>query len=162
MTLSEPRLDISNSFLLQLIISNCIYAFKIEYCPLIQMYSLFQCMLPQTMCSCCGTLHFLELFTYLCTSTSFPTKRTLSILSIMVSLVFPNHMTTAMTSLQLASFWILPQVNNVAAYRINFILDLPQRVACLLMVSDSGLSIQCLQRNYLEVGKMLIQVEFSI
>ena len=44
----------------------------------------------------------------------------------MVSLVFPNHMTTAMTSLQLASFWILPQVNNVAAYRINFILDHPQ------------------------------------
>ena len=41
----------------------------------------------------------------------------------MVSLVFPNHMTTAMTSLQLASFWILPQVNNVAAYRINLILD---------------------------------------
>ena len=28
------------------------------------MYSLFQCILPQTMCSCCGTLHFLELFTY--------------------------------------------------------------------------------------------------
>ena len=30
--------------------------------------------------------------------------------TIMVSSVFPNHMTTAMTSLQLASFWILPQV----------------------------------------------------
>ena len=79
MTLSEPQLDISNSFLLQLIISNCIYAFKIGVLPMIQMYSLFQCMLPQTMCSCCGTLHFLELFTYLCTSISFPTKRTLSI-----------------------------------------------------------------------------------
>ena len=39
----------------------------------------------------------------------------------MVSSVFPNHMTT---SLQLALFWILPHVNNVAAYRINFILDL--------------------------------------
>ena len=47
----------------------------------------------------------------------------------MVSLVFPNHMTTAMTSLQLV--WIL-QVNNVAAYRINFILDLTQWVAYLL------------------------------
>ena len=33
--LSEPQLDISNSFLLQLIIFNCIYAFK--YCPLFQM-----------------------------------------------------------------------------------------------------------------------------
>ena len=42
---------------------------------------------------------------------------------IMVFSVFPNHMTTAMTSLQLASFWIIPQVNNVAAYRINLILD---------------------------------------
>ena len=42
-------------------------------------------------------------------------------------------MTTAMTSLQLASFWILPQVNNVAAYRINFILDHPQWVGSLLM-----------------------------
>ena len=50
----------------------------------------------------------------------------------MVSSVFPNHMTTAMTSLQLASFWILPQENTVAAYRINFILDLTQWVACLL------------------------------
>ena len=49
----------------------------------------------------------------------------------MVFSVFPNHMTTAMTSLQLASFWILPQVNNVAAYRINFILDQTQWVACL-------------------------------
>ena len=80
----------------------------------------------------------------------------------MVSSVFINHMTTAMTSLQLASFWILPQVNNVAAYRINFILDLTRWVAYLLMVSESGLRIQCLQRNYLEVGQMLIQVEFSI
>ena len=80
----------------------------------------------------------------------------------MVSSVFPNHMTTAMTSLQLASFWILPQVNNVAAYRTNFILDITQWVACLLMVSESGLSTQCLLRNYLEVGKMCIQVEFSV
>ena len=70
---------------------------------------------------------------------------------IMVFPVFPNHMTTAMTSQQLASFWILPQVNNVAAYRINFILDQTQWVACLLMVSESGLRIQCLQRNYFEV-----------
>ena len=77
-------------------------------------------------------------------------------------MVFPNHMTTAMTSLQLASFWILPQVNNVAAYRITFILDLTDWVPCFFMVSESGLSIQCLQRNYLEVGKPLIQVEFSI
>ena len=46
-------------------------------------------------------------------------------------MLFPNHMTTAMTSLQLASFWILPQVNNVAAFRINFILDQTQWVACL-------------------------------
>ena len=44
------------------------------------MYSLFQCMLPQTVCSCCGTLHFLELFTYLYTCICSPTKRTLSIL----------------------------------------------------------------------------------
>ena len=51
----------------------------------------------------------------------------------MVSLVFPNHMTTAMTSWQLASFWILPQVNNVAAYGINFILGHPQWVVGLLM-----------------------------
>ena len=50
----------------------------------------------------------------------------------MVSSVFPNHMTTAMTSLQLASFWILLQVNNVAAYRINFILDLTHWVQCFL------------------------------
>ena len=50
----------------------------------------------------------------------------------MVSSVFPNHITAAMTSLQLALFLILPQVNNVAAYRINFILDLTQWVACLL------------------------------
>ena len=57
---------------------------------------------------------------------------------IMVFSVFPNHMTTAMTSLQLASFWILPQVNNVAAYRINFILDQTQWVACLFMVSEVG------------------------
>ena len=70
--------------------------------------------------------------------------------------------TTAITSLQLASFWILPQVNNVAACRINFILDQTQWVICLLMLSESGLSIQCLQRNYLEVGNMLIQVEFSV
>ena len=41
----------------------------------------------------------------------------------MVSSVFLNHMTTAMTLLQLALFWILPQVNNVLACRINFILD---------------------------------------
>ena len=80
----------------------------------------------------------------------------------MVSSVFPNHMTTAMTSLQLASFWILPQVNKVVAYRINFILDLTHWVHCFFMVSENGLGIQCLQRNYLEVGKMLIQVEFSI
>ena len=53
----------------------------------------------------------------------------------MVSLVFPNHMTTAMTSLQLASFWILPQVNNVAAYRIKFILDQTQWVARLFIES---------------------------
>ena len=51
----------------------------------------------------------------------------------MVFPVFPNHMTTAMTSLQLASFWILPQVNNVAAYRINFILDQTQWAACLFI-----------------------------
>ena len=50
----------------------------------------------------------------------------------MVFPVFPNHMTTAMTSLQLASFWILPQVNSVAASRINFILDHPQWVVGLL------------------------------
>ena len=50
----------------------------------------------------------------------------------MVFSVFPNHMTTAMTSLQLASFCVLPQVNNVAAYRINFILDLTQWVPYLL------------------------------
>ena len=50
----------------------------------------------------------------------------------MVSSVFPNYMTTAMTSLQLALFWILPQVNNVAAYRINFILDHPKWVVGLL------------------------------
>ena len=49
----------------------------------------------------------------------------------MVFPVFPNHMTTAIKSLQLASFWILPQVNNVAAKRINFILDQTQWVACL-------------------------------
>ena len=49
----------------------------------------------------------------------------------MVFLVFPNHMTTAMTSLQLASLWILPQVNNVAAYRMNFILNQTQWVARL-------------------------------
>ena len=80
----------------------------------------------------------------------------------MVSSVFPNHMTTAMTSLQVALFWILPQVNNVVAYRINFILDLTHWVHCFFMVSESGISIQCLQRNYLEVGKMLTQVKFSI
>ena len=51
-------------------------------------------------------------------------------------MVFPNHMTTAMTSLQLASFWILPQVNNVAAYRINLILDQTQWVACLFIVPN--------------------------
>ena len=48
----------------------------------------------------------------------------------MISSLFPNHMTTAMTSLQLALFWILPQVNNVAAYRINFILDITHWVHC--------------------------------
>ena len=69
----------------------------------------------------------------------------------MVFPVFPNHMTTAMTSLQLALFWILPQVNNVAAYRINFILDQTQWVAHLFMVSESGLRILCLQKNYLWV-----------
>ena len=46
-------------------------------------------------------------------------------------MVFPNHMTTAMTSLQLASFWIIPHVNNVAAYRINLILHQTQWIACL-------------------------------
>ena len=51
----------------------------------------------------------------------------------MVSSVFLNHMTTAMTPLQLASFCILPQVNNVAAYRINFILDLTHWVHCFFM-----------------------------
>ena len=66
-------------------------------------------------------------------------------------MVFPNHMTTAMTSLQLASLWILPQVNNVAAYRINFILYHPQWVVSLLMVSESGLRILCLHRNYFGV-----------
>ena len=60
----------------------------------------------------------------------------------MVFPVFPNHMTTAMTSLQLASFWIIPHVNNVAAYRINFILHQTQWVARLFMVSESGLRIQ--------------------
>ena len=81
MTLSEPQLDISNSFLLQLIISNCIYAFKLSIDPDVHF---IQCMLPQTMCSCCRTLHFhfLEFFIYLYTSISFPTKRTLSILTI--------------------------------------------------------------------------------
>ena len=54
----------------------------------------------------------------------------------MVFPVFPNHMTTAMTSLQLALFWILPQMNNVAAYRINFILDQTQWVACLFNVHN--------------------------
>ena len=49
----------------------------------------------------------------------------------MVFSVFPNHMTTAMTSWQLASFWILPQVNNVVAYRINFVLDQTQWVVRL-------------------------------
>ena len=63
----------------------------------------------------------------------------------MVFPVFPNHMTTAMTSLQLASFWILPQVNNVAAYRINFILDQTQWVACLF-------TDKCLRFNYRECG----------
>ena len=66
-------------------------------------------------------------------------------------MVFPNHMTTAMTSWQLVSFWILPQVNNVAAYRINFILDQTQWVAYLFMVSESGLRIQYLQGNYFEL-----------
>ena len=51
----------------------------------------------------------------------------------MVFPVFPNHMTTAMTSLQLASFWILPHVNNVAAYRINLILHQTQWVARLFI-----------------------------
>ena len=72
----------------------------------------------------------------------------------MVFLVFPNHMTTAMTSLQLASFWILPQVNNVAAYTINIILDQTQWVAHLFTVSESGLGIQCLHRNYIEVDNL--------
>ena len=60
----------------------------------------------------------------------------------MVSSVLPNHMTTAMTSWQLASLWILPQVNNVAAYTINFILDQTQWVA-RLFTSDQivGLSV---------------------
>ena len=39
-------------------------------------------------------------------------------------------MTTAMTSLQLASFWILPQVNNVAAYRIKHYIR-PNPMGCL-------------------------------
>ena len=64
--------------------------------------------------------------------------------SIMVFLVFPNHMTTAMTSLQLASLLILPQVNNVAAYRINFILNQTQWVARLFMVSELGSQFCCL------------------
>ena len=51
-------------------------------------------------------------------------------------MVFPNHMTTAMTSLQLVSLWILPQVNNVAPYRINFILDHPQWVVSLLRFEE--------------------------
>ena len=51
----------------------------------------------------------------------------------MIFLVFPNHMTTAMTSLQLALFWILPQVNNVAAYTINFTLHQTQWVARLFI-----------------------------
>ena len=59
----------------------------------------------------------------------------------MVFSVFPNHMTTAMTSLQLASFWILPQVNNVAAYRINIILDQTQWVACLFIIDMMFVSI---------------------
>ena len=62
----------------------------------------------------------------------------------MVFLVFPNHMTTAMTSLQLASFWILPQVNNVATYRINFIFDQTQWVACLFrVVIASRIEVLC-------------------
>ena len=43
-------------------------------------------------------------------------------------------MTTAMTSLQLASFWILPQVNNVAAYRILY--TRPNPLGCFFMVSE--------------------------
>ena len=86
----------------------------------------------------------------------------LTYMYIMVFPVFPNHMTTAMISLQLASFWILPQVNNVATYIINFILDQTQNfildqtqwVACLFMVSESGLRIQCLQGNYFEVDNL--------
>ena len=54
----------------------------------------------------------------------------------MVFPVFPNHITTAMTSLQLASFWILPQVNNVAAYTINLILHQTQWVAHLFSTAD--------------------------
>ena len=69
-------------------------------------------------------------------------------------MVFPTHMTTAMASWQLASFWILPQANNVAAYTINFILDQIQWVARLFMVSESGLRIQCLHRNYIEVNNL--------
>ena len=60
----------------------------------------------------------------------------------MVFPVFPNHMTTAMTSLQLASFWILPQVNNVATCRINFILDQTQWVACLFNFYTSCLFVE--------------------
>ena len=75
---------------------------------------------------------------------------------IMVSLVFPDYMTTVMTSLQLASFWILPQVNNVAAYRINLILDHTQWVVCLLMVSEGGLRNLCLQRNSFVVDYKLV------
>ena len=63
----------------------------------------------------------------------------------MVSSVFPNHMTTAMTSLQLASFWILPQVNNVAAYRINFILDLTHWVHCFFIAK---VHIGCFRTNF--------------
>ena len=67
----------------------------------------------------------------------------------MVSSVFPNHMTSAMTSLQLASFWILPQVNNVAAYRINFILDLTHWVHCFFMLIKQFLRVYDLRRHLL-------------
>ena len=59
----------------------------------------------------------------------------------MVFPVFRNHMTTVVKALQLASFWILPQVNNVAAYRINFVLDQTQWVICLFISSETYIMV---------------------
>ena len=74
------------------------------------MYSLFQCMLPQIMCSCCGTLHFLELFTYLYTSISVPTKRTLIVL---------QHLTTVIQCGTNNRFGMPMCLNNQVFYQHN-------------------------------------------